>query len=251
MTMRLAQILLLAFLLSAFTIGASATQNFNPGNYEIMNWIELPDGGSTKIERHIEFLPKEFVSVVYKIEGCKLLSKKTTGNTLSFESKCDPKIYSGMDRISGSFTFMGDTYEGTFIYKSAQGEMKVGIRGKRIGDTPESKPLPTSEDKLNEIDTTLRGIWSKMISYISNGDFEKALKLFHPLVREQRATIFEALKDKWPTIVKDQIEFKRNNINDESGYAQYELVTKESGRIYSYEVEFQKDQNDNWWLLDF
>lgn len=248
--MKTVQLLLLTFFLTVFTADDSEAINFNPGNYEIKNWIELPGGGSGWGEKQLQYLTEDdIISKLFSESGCETLSRKIIGDNLTFELK---RNFSGIEEISGSLTFMGDSFVGTLLYKNNKGDMKIGMRGSRIGDTPESKPLPTTAQKLNEIDKVLRNKWSTMISYLRQGNFDKALELFHPLKRKDQSLIFQALKSEWPKIVAEQIEFNRIQINDEEGYAIYELVTKEKGGKYSYEVNFGKDpQNDIWYIMDF
>jgi hypothetical protein len=248
--MKTVQPLLLTVILMTFAVNDSAAINFNPGNYEIKNWIELPCGGSTWGEKQLQYLTEDdIISKLFSESGCETLSRKIIGDNLIFELKCN---FSGIEGISGSLTFMGDSFEGTLLYKNSKGEMKVGMRGKRIGDTPESKPLSTPSQKLNEIDKVLRNKWRTMISYIKQGNFDKAIELFHPLKRKDQSLIFQALKSELPKIVSEQIEFNRIRINDEDGYAIYEVVTNEKGGKYSYEVTFGKDpQNDIWYIMDF
>lgn len=93
--------------------------------------------------------------------------------------------------------------------------------------------------------------WAEMISYIRTGDFDKALVLFHPYVRKKQAEIFQALKKDWPKLVNEQIDFRRKSIDDKRGFAFYELVTKEKDGTFAHEVNFQKDQNDNWYIVEF
>ena len=130
--------------------------------------------------------------------------------------------------------------------------MKAGVRGKRIGDTPESKPLPTTSQELNEIDKVLRNKWDTMNSYIKQGNIDKALELFHPSKRKKQAFIFQEVKSELPSSVTEQIEFNRIEINDEAGRARYELVTKGKDGKYSYVVIFAKDpQNDTWYIIEY
>lgn len=250
--MRIVQTFTLTFLLTVIAFGISAAISLNPGNYEIKNWIELPSGGSSKVERRVDYISgdgKE-LSKLYSESGCEVLFKNETDSALAFELKCNN---SGMERILGNFTFMGDSFEGSFlyVYKKGSGKMKVGMRGKRIGGTPESKPQRISAKKLDETDEELRRLWSTMISYAGNGNFDKALELFHPIKRKDQAVIFKELKNEWPRLIKEQIEFRRVDINDERGFARYELVTNEQDGKHRYGILFQKDQNDHWYIVEF
>jgi hypothetical protein len=181
--------------------------------------------------------------------GCETLSRRIIGDNLSFEYKCNT---GGIEGISGSITFRGDSFEGALRYKNSTGEMKVAVRGKRIGDTPESKPLPTTAQNLGEIDKVLRNKWDAMNSYLKQGNFDKALEYIHPFMRKKYSVLFKELGGKMPHIVAAQIEFNRVEINDEGGHARYELVTREKDGRYSYGIFFEKDpQNGMWYIVDF
>jgi pentatricopeptide repeat protein len=249
-TMKIARLFLLTFFLTTFAVGESAATNFSPGNYEIRNWIELPGGGSGRAEKQLQYLTEEdIISKLYGDSGCETLSRKIIGDNLSFEYKCNS---GGIEGISGSITFRGDSFEGALLYKNGKSEMKVGVRGKRIGDTPESRPLPTTAQKLDEIDKVLRSKWDAMNSYLKQGNFDKALEYFHPYVRKKYSMLFKELGGKMPHIVAAQSEFNRVEINDEGGHARYESVTREKDGKYSYGVIFEKDpQNGMWYIVDF
>jgi hypothetical protein len=248
--MKIARLFLLTFFLTTFAVSESAAINFSPGNYEIRNWIELPGGGSGRAEKRLQYLAEEdFISKLYGNPGCETLSRKIIGDNLSFEYKCNS---GGIEGISGSLTFRGDSFEGTLLYKNSKGEVKVGVRGKRIGDTPESKPLPTTPQRLSEIDKVLRNKWDTMISCLKQGNVDKALEHFHPFVRKKQSVLFKELGREMPRIAAAQIEFNRIEIDDEDGCARYELVTREKDGKYNYGVIFEKDpQNGMWYIVEF
>jgi hypothetical protein len=243
-------LIILLLILAAAAPDDARALSLKPGNYEITHWIELPGGGSSKLESEQEYfdgtgIPTKMTSV----EGCERVSEHIDGNILTYELKCKS---SPIEKISGRFTFKGDSFEGTLIYLDKRGEnMRVGMRGKRIGDSPESSPMPTSSEKLDQIDQLLRKKWAEMIAYIRTGDFDKALVLFHPYVRKKQAEIFQVLKSEWPQIVDTQVDFRRKSIDDQRGFAFYELVTREKDGRFAYTVYFQKDQNDNWFIVEF
>jgi len=68
-------LLFIAAFIVALTGGAreALAISLKPGNYEIKNWIELPDGGSSKTDRTIEFIDgvEKINSKLAKESGCK------------------------------------------------------------------------------------------------------------------------------------------------------------------------------------
>ncbi len=245
-----AQLFVLLLLLTAVAPGDVRAFNLQPGNYEITHWIELPEGGSSKLESELEYFEGgDLWSKMTKNSGCELISEHIEGNTQNFELKCKSKP---IEKILGRFTFKKDSFEGTFIYFDNRGEnMRVGMRGKRIGDTTESKPMPTSNEKLDQIDHLLRNQWKEMTACIRAGKLDKALGFFHPHVRKKQAEIFRAIRKEWPNMLKNQVDFRRKSIDDQRGFAFYTLVTMEKDGRFAYQVTFQKDQNDNWYIVEF
>ncbi len=113
------------------------TINFNPGNYEVTNWMELPWRGRSKQEKDVHCLGNSDIGwKMYRESGCELLSEWTSGDTLNWEFKCK---YNGMTGASGSITYHGDSFDGTLIYHNDKGNLKIGLSGKRVGDCNESK----------------------------------------------------------------------------------------------------------------
>jgi hypothetical protein len=214
--MKIVQLFLFAFALTTFAAYDSAAMNFSPGNYEIKNWMELPGGGSGWVQKQLQYLTEDdILSKLYRVpeRDCETLSRKIIGDTLIFEYRCKS---GGMEGISGSLTFSGESFEGAMFYKSGTGEMKVGMRGKRVGDAPESKPLPTTAQELNEIDNIIRNRWNRMNSYLKQGNIDKALEFFHPYVRKKQSVLFQKLESELPRIVAAYSEFNRVEINNGS-----------------------------------
>jgi len=131
--MNIIQTGMIIFLFIILCANKSLAVNFNPGNYEVTNWMEIPGTGRVNEEKHVECITEKDLRLEgYKESGCKLLSENVSGNTLRFEFKCN---FSGVDGISSDVTYFGDSFKGTLIYKNDNGStLKVGISGKRIGD---------------------------------------------------------------------------------------------------------------------
>ena len=101
----------------------------------------------------------------------------------------------------------------------------------------------------DDIDHQLRSKWNEMTSFLKQGNTEKALELIHPAKRNNYAIVFQATRDKLPQITSTQVDFKVIKIYDD--YAQYELIAKEKGELYSYEVVFEKAQYGKWYIKEF
>jgi hypothetical protein len=61
--------------------------------------------------------------------------------------------------------------------------------------------------------------------------------------------MFRELKDKLPQITSTQVDFKFIRMSDRT--AKYELTTKENGKLYSYDVDFEKAQDGKWYIKDY
>jgi hypothetical protein len=107
--------------------------NFNPGNYEVTNWMEIPGQGRMNEERHVECITEKDLKMGgYKESGCTLLSENASGNTIKLEFKCH---FSGVDKVSSDITYSGDSFNGTLTYSNDNGSnLNIGIRGKRVSD---------------------------------------------------------------------------------------------------------------------
>ena len=101
----------------------------------------------------------------------------------------------------------------------------------------------------DDTDQQLRDKWNAMTSFLKEGNTKKALELIHPATRNNYAIMFQAIKDKLPQIISTEIDLKVIRIQDT--YAYYELTTKEKGKLYSYEVVFQKGQDGKWYIFEF
>ncbi|HDH11841.1 MAG TPA: hypothetical protein ENG83_06555 [Nitrospirae bacterium] len=100
-----------------------------------------------------------------------------------------------------------------------------------------------------DLDKQLRNKWNLMITYLKEGNKEKALELIDPFTRKDYAVMFEALKDQMPQIVSTPVDFKLIEIRD--NFAKYELITKEKGILYSYEVIFFERIKGQWFISEF
>ena len=99
------------------------------------------------------------------------------------------------------------------------------------------------------IDSLLRAKWNGMTGSLSIEDAPSALLYIHPEMRQTYQTIFSNLTGQLGPIVSTQSTF--NIVRMQDAVAEYKLTTLESGRIYSYEVIFQKDSTGIWRIQDF
>ena len=100
-----------------------------------------------------------------------------------------------------------------------------------------------------EIDNLLRSKWTSMTNSLSNGDTETAITYIHSGARASYQEMFNALVDQLPSIVATKTEF--NFVSIRNNVAEYELVTLENEKIYSYEVIFIRDSNGLWMIGEF
>ncbi|MFZ3090030.1 MAG: hypothetical protein WA240_05320, partial [Nitrospirota bacterium] len=100
-----------------------------------------------------------------------------------------------------------------------------------------------------EMDTLLKSKWEGMKVALKAKDIEKALSYFDVESRDRYKAIFEALKDKMPTILDTFIEF--NFIKLYGHIIEYEIVTSENGVLYSYPIMFVRGTDGVWRFKDF
>ncbi len=100
-----------------------------------------------------------------------------------------------------------------------------------------------------EMDTLLKSKWEGMKAALKAKDIEKALSYFDVESRDRYKAIFEALKDKMPTILDTFIEF--NFIKLYGHIIEYEIVTSENGVLYSYPIMFVRGTDGVWRFKDF
>ena len=132
--------LALALLVSVSALAAQTPQNpMREGRWEIIGQMQMPNVPvqipETKTTQCVtaEQL-KDPTSALPSGPGqdsCKLTDYKVSGNTVSWKMACAaPQTMSG----SGELTFAGDSYTGTVIMSTPQGEMTMKLAGKRLGD---------------------------------------------------------------------------------------------------------------------
>ncbi len=101
----------------------------------------------------------------------------------------------------------------------------------------------------NALDALLRAKWNAMKNALANQDVEGAVGYFIEESKDKYRTVFEALRPQLPVITGTFIEFNITNVYE--NIAEYELVTDESGVLYSYPGFFIKDGNGIWKFNDF
>lgn len=100
-----------------------------------------------------------------------------------------------------------------------------------------------------QIDNLLKGIWNAMTTSLSFQDISTAITYISAATRANYQQMFNTITTQLPAMVDTQTEFNFNSINDRVAF--YELVTLESGELYSYEVIFVKDADGRWYIQDF
>jgi len=99
-----------------------------------------------------------------------------------------------------------------------------------------------------KIDNLLRTKWNSVNTYLSSGNITKALSFFTASSKERYSAIFNQLASIMPNILTTFTEFKTIEIGD--GIARYKLIVNEDGKLYAYDIEFLRDENNGLWLLN-
>jgi hypothetical protein len=129
-----------ALLLSVTALAAQAPQSpMREGQWEITTQMQMPNLPVQMPEMKVtqcvtaEDL-KDPVSALPEGPGqdsCKLTDYKVSGNTVTWKMACSaPQSMTG----SAELTFTGDSYTGTMLMSSPQGEMTMKLAGRRVGD---------------------------------------------------------------------------------------------------------------------
>ncbi len=116
--------------------------------------------------------------------------------------------------------------------------------GNRFEETTVIHVLSTTD-----MDAFLRRKWTSMIDTLNSGDTIAALTYIFSGSQTTYQTLFNVLSGQLLSIVATQREFNLIDIMD--NVARYKLLTIESGKTYSYEVIFIKDNNGIWKIKEF
>lgn len=100
-----------------------------------------------------------------------------------------------------------------------------------------------------EMDALLKGKWMSMINALNSGDTTKALSQISSNSQAAYKTMFGVLSSQLPSILVTAREFNLIKITD--NVAKYKLLTSESGKTYSYEVIFIRDNDGLWKIKEF
>jgi hypothetical protein len=100
-----------------------------------------------------------------------------------------------------------------------------------------------------QIDTLLKSRWETYSDYLNHGDVPSALALMHSQTRGKYETMLNALLPKLPAILSTKRSFSYVFIHGH--HAEYKLSTIENGSMYAYPVDFTKDLNGLWKILDY
>ena len=100
-----------------------------------------------------------------------------------------------------------------------------------------------------KIDAILKGKWEKVNFALMSGNVEGALEYFTLKSKENYRIIFNALKDQMQVILGTFVEVNLINVYDI--IAEYELLSNENGKRYSYPVVFMKGGHGIWKIKNY
>lgn len=99
------------------------------------------------------------------------------------------------------------------------------------------------------MDNLLRDKWTTLIDSLARGDGNAALGVISSRAKPMYEAMFSSLGGQLPSIAATAEEFNLVSISNKRG--KYELVTRENGTLYSYEVVFVKEDTGLWALHEF
>ncbi len=109
----------------------------------------------------------------------------------------------------------------------------------------------SSDKEINKgsLNSLLNQKWEGMKRALKQKDIEGALRYFLDQSKPKYRQIFESLKDQLPAIMDTYVEFNIISISENT--AEYEVVSKENGKLYSHPGRFVKDYDSVWKFKDF
>lgn len=120
------------FLTLMFSTAAFAL-DFTPGKWQVINWIELPDGRQAKKESSEDCLAEPPLTWGCEEPHCKIEEFKIHGNDLYFVHKMN----GGTDSltITGNIQFKGANFDGILQYSELyeMSQVMVILNGKLVG----------------------------------------------------------------------------------------------------------------------
>lgn len=160
-----------------------------------------------------------------------------------------PVLYQMDFEGDGTIDYIGSTFENISHTYTTEGIFYPTVTvTDNSGNTYSDTIAITVLNKM-EIDTLLKGKWTSMVNSLKSKDTATALTYIFPATKASYQKMFNALIDQLPSIVATQTEVNLFSVKD--NVAEYELVTIENGKAYSYEVIFIRDTNGLWVIQEF
>ncbi|MGD0584941.1 MAG: DUF3617 family protein, partial [Oryzomonas sp.] len=112
----------------------SSAVAFNSGDYEINSYSIIP--GEGRAEEAVCRTVNKIGWKIFNNDGCELLSDNSTGNTQSWDLKCESK---GIEKMTVSITILDDSFNGITKWreKTSKGEFGLRFTGKRVSSCME------------------------------------------------------------------------------------------------------------------
>lgn len=134
------------------------------------------------------------------------------------------------------------TIEGVY-YFTAQ---VIGPDGNTYQET-----VPVTVLSATQLDTILRNRWNEFKTALSNQDIDKAVLNFDSNTRNTYKNLYTYLKPMLPNIINELNAATINYISVEESRSIYEILVTRDGEIYSFQLEFVKDENGLWKIYKY
>lgn len=138
------------------------------------------------------------------------------------------------------------THEKLIEIKKMVKEMEAYIQARQEIETRE----PLTANELAHLDSFLRSRWDAMRAALSKSDIDRAVSYFSSSTRNSYRKTFGALSPKaCRQLAQDlgDIQF----ITERGNAAEYDLRRSRNGKIYSYQLIFEKTVNGEWYIRSF
>jgi len=109
---------------------------------------------------------------------------------------------------------------------------------------------PYGEKELAFLDAHLRSVWGKMVEALRKKDVDQAVVYFARKNRETYRQQFSALKDRLPDMAKEMMDIQLIRLRTPRE-AVYDLMALRGGQIFSFQLIFIKEADDEWRILTY
>jgi hypothetical protein len=229
------------------------------GNW-VVNSVPLADGSNiitvTAKDTNNNTITKTVTITKTSAYGVQLNANVTSGAaplTVYFVSRTSmpnaAQLYE-MDFLgNGTFVSFGESFENVTYTYTSEGIYNPVLRVTDTSGNVYTDTISITVLSKTKLDTLLKQKWEGMKTALKQQDVEKALSYFIDQVKDNYRQMFEANKDRLPTVMDIFEQF--NVVGISGATAQCQIYVRRNGKLYVYPGRMVKDENGIWKFLDF